>query len=441
MRPTVELLAYQPAVCNDRSTNLQLLVRLRAPQPRRGSHRPCLNVGLAIDHSGSMNGLPLQRALQAGEHLITRLEETDYLSLVAFNSGVSVLSGCGMVGPDPRSLIIELLRLQACGGTALHQGWLEGCHQTEKGAGIGKLSRVLLLSDGEANQGLTNPARIAAQVAEWQRRGITTSTIGLGEGYNEDLLSAMARAGNGSFYHVRTPEDIVSTFQVELQGMALTFGQAVSLGIEARNGVELLRVINPLDMTRSGRWCLADLVHGCPIDVVLEFLVPEMAAEVDLCDFRLAWTEVATGQRHSLHETLRLPVVPHGQLSEFPVNEEVAQKRALQISARIMRDAIDLLDRQDRTAATKALNFGLHVLAEAGRAPELDDASKQFQRLLSDLERGAVGSARKEARFYSGSVSLGSVMISSGIREFMALPPEQRTPEKMQELMGIPKSE
>lgn len=441
MRPTVELLAYQPAVCSDRSTTLQLLVRLRAPQPQGGLPRPCLNVGLAIDHSGSMTGLPLQRALQAGEHLITRLQATDYLSLVAFNTGVSVLSGCGLVGPDPRSLIIDLLRLQACGGTALHQGWLEGCHQAQKGAATGRLSRVLLLSDGEANQGLTDSTRIASQVAQWQRRGITTSTIGLGEGYNEDLLSAMARAGNGSFYHVRTPEDIVSTFQVELHSMASTFGQAVSLGVQARNGVELLRVINPLDMTRSGRLCLADLVHGCPIDVVLEFLVPEMAAEVELCDFRLAWTEVATGQRQSLHETLRLPVVPHGQLSEFPVNEEVARKRALQLSARIMSEAIDLLDRQDRAAATKALNFGLHLLSEAGQAPELDDASKQFRRLLSNLAQGAVGSARKEAKFYSSSVSLGSVAISSGIREFMALPPEQRTPEKMQELMGIPKSE
>ena len=261
--------------------------------------------------------------------------------------------------------------------------------------------------------------------------------VGIFQGRHLDLLSAMARAGNGSFYHVRTPQDIVSTFQVELQGMVSTYGQAVSLGVEPRNGVELLRVVNPLDTTPGGRYQVADLVHGCPIDVVIELLVPALKGQLDLCEFRLAWTELETGERHHSRHSLRLPVVPRGQLSEFPLDLEVARKGALQASARCMREVIELLDRQDRDHAGKALRFGLQILSEAGPHPELEDAARQFQRLLADLERGAVASMRKEARSYSGSLSLGSVVFNTGFREFMALPAHERTPEKLNELMGF----
>jgi Ca-activated chloride channel family protein len=436
MTPNVQLMAYQPAVCSDRSTTVQLLVRLRAPKVDVRK-KPCLNVGLCIDRSGSMSGQPMQRALEAGSHLVQRLEPSDYISVVGFDNVVEVPTNCRQVGLDPGSILDRMRSLTARGGTALHQGWLESCSQVDKGAANGRLSRVLLLSDGQANEGLVDPIRIAAQVADWQRKGISTSTIGLGQGYNEDLLAKMARAGNGSFYNVQTPEDIISTFQVELHGMFSTFGQAVSLGVEPAEGVELLQVVNPLERTEKGRLKLADLVHGSPIDIVMELLVPALSGAQDLCRFRLAWTDVQTGERQQTHHELRLPVVPHGQLSEFPLNHEVAQKRALQMAARILMEAVEAIDRRDTTAATSALKFGLHVVSEAGFSPELDDMARQLKALLKSLEIGAVGAVRKQASFYSSSTSLGSIALSGGIREFMALPAEERTPEKLQELMGV----
>jgi Ca-activated chloride channel family protein len=434
MQPNVELLAYQPAACSDRSTTLTLLVRLRAPRVEM-RRKPCLNVGLCIDRSGSMSGLPMQRALEAGKHLVQSLDPTDYVSVVAFDSSVEVPTQCRQVGLDSRPIVDRLQALFARGGTALHQGWVESCRQVDRGVANGRLSRVLLLSDGQANVGLVDTQRIAAQVADWQRRGISTTTIGLGEGYNEDLLSAMARAGNGNFYNVRTPEDIASTFEVEMHGMFSTFGQAVSLGVEAQSGVEVLQVVNPLERTEKGRYKLADLVHGNPIDVVLELLVPAMLTEHDLCRFRLAYTDVQTGQRHHTHHTLRLPVVPAGQLSEFPLNPEVLQKRALQLSARTLQKAVALIDLNDTVGAKAALQSGLDLLSQAGTSAELADTANQLRQLLQSLERGAVGSVRKQATYYSGSVSLSSISLSGGIREFMALPAEERTPEKLNELM------
>lgn len=432
MKPHVELLAHQPAVCRERATTVQLLIRVNAPPPKQ-RQRPPLNIGLAIDRSGSMGGTPMERAIQAAVHVVERLRPNDLISVVSFDSQVDVLTPCQPVG-NVRAIVKSLQALTARGGTNLHGGWSEACEQVSRRLGQGRLSRVLLLSDGGANEGLSDPLRLAQEAAGWQRRGVTTTTIGLGSGYNEDLMASMARAGNGSFYHVQTPADIVSTFQVELLGMLSTFGQAVSLGIQPAPGVELIRVVNVLEQTEKGRLKLADLVHGCPLEVVVELLVAAHAQEKDLCRFRLAWTDLEHDRRCRLVCPLRLPLVPQGQLSEFPVNAEVAQKRALKLSARHLLEAMGYIDRRDRPGARAALQAGLDLVKEAQPCPELSDMVGQFQRLLQQLDGGDTGSVRKAACFSSSSVSLGSISMSRAVRQFMELPPEQRTPERFEEL-------
>lgn len=432
MTPRIQLLALQPAVCQDSSTTVQLLVRLRAPKPD-AAQRPPLNLGVSIDRSGSMNGLPLERAKEAAAHLVQQLQEVDCISLVAFDSVVEVLAPFQRArGRQP--ILSSLSALCARGGTNLFQGWQESCRQVAEGLQGRRLNRVILLSDGGANEGVVHPLRIAEEVARWQSRGITTTTIGLGQGYNEDLLSAMAKAGNGNFYHVQTPEDIESTFQVEMLGLSATFGQAVSLGITPEEGVEVTRVYNVLDETPHGRLKVADLVHGCPVEVVIELQVAPQSEERDLCRFRLAWNDVETQNRQSTEVRLRLPVVPRGQLSEFPLNLEVAQKRALKLSARLLSDAITKIDQKDRGVARQALQSALDVLGEAPDCADIELARTQLQTLLQQLENGDFSGARKSATYSSSYSSMGSVVMHGWVRAFIALPPDQRTPEKAEEL-------
>lgn len=436
MQPIVTLLAHRPAVCTDRSTTLQLLVTVRAPMAA-SDKPPTLNLGLCIDRSGSMEGVAMQRALDAARHLVRQLQATDYINIVAFDSVVEVAASCRVVGKDTRPLEKRLGEITARGCTALHQGWLESACQTNSGAARGRLNRVLLLSDGQANEGLIDPFRIASQVADWHRRGVSTTTIGLGEGYNEDLLCKMARAGNGNFYHVRTPQEIVSTFSMELRGMFSTYGQAVSMKIAPKGGVELLRVVNPLEPEADGSLSLADLVYGAPIELVFEFLVPEVAAEQELCRFDLSWTNVHTGERFTTEHALTLPAVPHGQLSEFPLHPEVAHKRLLQQSARLLEKAVHQIAEHDIDGAGKTIRFGLEALEEAqGEGDrQLEDAAVQFRQLLASLARGASNDARKQATFYSSVVSSSSLILTGPMRDFLALPVEQRTEEKLRELI------
>lgn len=435
MKPIISCQAYRPAVCSDRSTTVQVLIRVATP-PVQNQKRPPLNLGLAIDTSGSMSGEPIQRASQASVHLVQSLRPSDSIAAVSFSSHAQVVSPTAEVR-NQSTIIKQLSSLQAMGGTDLYQGWVEASHQVFQSAQARRVNRVILLSDGQANQGLTDPDRIAWQVAEWRSKGITTTTVGLGLDYNEDLLAQMATAGGGNFFHIPDPASIGPLFQVELHGLCSTFGRAVTLGIEALDGVELLRVFNPLQRTQSGHLGLADLVHGCPLELVVELRVEASSDRAkELCCLDLAWTSVETGRKRRLKDAFTLPVVPHGQLIEFPLCDEVMQKRALQLAAQKLREAVVQIDAHNHEKAREVLQIGLDTLNEATPSSEIENHKQKLRRLQEDLVRGATRSVRKEATYASRSVSYSSINLSGGVQKFLALPAAERTPEKLRELMG-----
>ena len=88
-----------------------------------------------------------------------------------------------------------------------------------------ELSRVLLLSDGQANEGLTNAGTIAAKVEGLTQRGIRTSAFGLGSGFDEDLMGAIAAAGDGTLAQIEPPKQLADLYATEVQGLASTIGR------------------------------------------------------------------------------------------------------------------------------------------------------------------------------------------------------------------------
>src|SRR5262249_38043155 len=173
----------------------------------------------------------------------------------------------------------------------------------------GGLNRVLLLSDGLANVGETNADVIATGVKKWSQRGVSSTAMGVGNDYNEDLLEAIARSGDGNYYYIASPRQLPDIFQTELQGLLLTAGTKVSLGIEPQNGVTVTDVLNDLDKTEFGRLKLSNLIGGLPIEGVVGLSVPPLAQPAELCRFRLAWDVPGSEGRQMLGAALVLPPV------------------------------------------------------------------------------------------------------------------------------------
>ncbi|MCI0571101.1 MAG: VWA domain-containing protein, partial [Myxococcaceae bacterium] len=229
--PRIECVPLFPAVASDRSTVLDVLVRITPPELERKGERLPLNLALVIDRSGSMAGEKLAFAQQAARHAVGLLEGRDRLSLVVFDDEVETLV-VGGTASEQKALLAAIEGIDTRGSTALHAGWHQGSRHVAAGRAPGQLDRVILLSDGQANRGETNPDAIAAHVRRMAVEGVSTTTMGEGLDYNEDLLEAMARAGDGDYHFIESPAQLPDIFAAELHGLMATFGRAVSLGVE-----------------------------------------------------------------------------------------------------------------------------------------------------------------------------------------------------------------
>ena len=175
-----------------------LRVEVVAPRPARGA---ALSLGLVLDRSGSMAGAKLNLAREGAIRAIRSLGADDRLSVVAYNDEVHVLFGSAAAEePAKRAAEQHLRQLWSGGNTDLCGGWLRGCEQVGLGLEDGRLGRCLLLTDGLANYGITDRPTIVGHAAELRRRGVTTSTLGVGRDFDEVLLREMAEAGGGNFY-------------------------------------------------------------------------------------------------------------------------------------------------------------------------------------------------------------------------------------------------
>lgn len=256
---------------------VEVLVRIQAPDAPSGhaSVRPPQALALVIDRSGSMQGRPLAEARRCAEYVVGKLRPTDAVSLVQFDNRVQRLWPAVPLG-DGAPLRAAITGIHAGGNTNLHGGWHEGAQSLADGpaGGVGAgLKRVILLSDGQANEGLTDAAAIAAQCAEWAARGVTTSTYGLGNSFNEELMVAMARAGGGNHYYGDTAEDLMDPFQQELELLGNLCLRDLRLSASAPDGIEV-QMVNGLPPAEGGGWRVPDLAWGAEAWAVLRVKVP-----------------------------------------------------------------------------------------------------------------------------------------------------------------------
>jgi Ca-activated chloride channel homolog len=279
--------------------------------------------------------------------------------------------------------------------TALHEGWVKGGVQVSEYLNSEHLNRVILLSDGLANQGETNPDVIASDVKGLAKRGVSTTTIGIGDDYNEDLLEGMARSGDGNYYYIRSPQQLPTIFSQELEGLMGTIGTGVTLGIEPQAGVEVAEVLNDLTVNSKGRFQLSNLVVGCPIDVVVRLKVPAIDRETDLCYFRLAWNSPDLQERQKIRVGLRLQAVSAAELEEFPFSLEVRQQTALMMAARAKKEAVQFVDLGEYDRASQLLQETRRQLLDNPDLPMSAPEAAALADLDENLKRREISKYRK----------------------------------------------
>ncbi|WP_439813781.1 vWA domain-containing protein [Zavarzinia sp. CC-PAN008] len=208
---------------------------------------PPLNLALSIDVSGSMSGDKLDAARRAATAVAQAMGERDRLSVVAFDDTVRVLlDGAHMDRRGRDSACAAIASLQVGGSTALFDGWMTGAERVAVAmlAAPQATHRVLLLSDGQANVGIVDRGEIATHAGALLDRGIVTSTVGIGDGYDELLMGALAEAGGGSLHDAATTAEIGELVLGEFRGGRSTLVERVALRLDVPAHVQA-EVVGP----------------------------------------------------------------------------------------------------------------------------------------------------------------------------------------------------
>jgi hypothetical protein len=258
-------------------SNRFLLASLTAPDAPRREQRAPVTLAFVLDRSGSMGGRKLELAKVAVEAAIGRLRPEDHFAIVAYDDVVEVVAESTAATDEARRTAIDrLARIEARSRTNLSDGWLRGCEQVATALARDGVNRCLLLTDGLANLGITDPAELERQAGELRQRGISTTTFGVGDDFDEFLLGAMAVAGGGHFYFIADEQQIPTFIADEVGETLEVVAHDVALEIVVPPAVDV-EALTPLPLVRgteTASIALGDLVSRQQVELVVRLNFP-----------------------------------------------------------------------------------------------------------------------------------------------------------------------
>jgi Ca-activated chloride channel homolog len=254
-----------------------VVAEITAPPAAGEYRRPHVNVGFVLDRSGSMGGQKISLAKAALREGIERLSSDDRFSVVVYDNVIDLVAPVRAATPDAKSEAIRALdRIDARGNTNLSGGWLRGAEQVALALDPSAVNRVLLLTDGLANEGITDRDELIRHASELRARGIHTSTFGVGSDFDERLLGSMADAGGGAFRFIDKPERIPELIRSEVGELLEVTARSAALRMAGPDGIRFEPLSSfAFDRTlRDGTLHLGDMVADQVLRVIVAISFP-----------------------------------------------------------------------------------------------------------------------------------------------------------------------
>lgn len=342
------------------ASKVDLLVSFRGEAPAASARRG-LNLSLVIDRSGSMAGAPLKHALQASRDLVERMGPEDWISIVAYDDNATTVLAPQQV-KDKAAIGAALSRVNAAGCTNLTGGWMQGVAHVKGQQRQERINRVLVLTDGQANVGLTDPKQILAKVKETMATGITTTTLGFGTHFNEDLLIGMAGAGEGHFYFIQSPDEAEGVFGIEMEGLSSVAAQNLVVTIQPAPSVKVASVLNRYRFEARGQHVevgLGEVYTTEERQLAMELSVDAGAqpGSVQLVTLAYKYQSLVDGALKDFSGELAVPVTLGSEEEANALSADknvLAQTNRLRI-AKVKDRAVELADGGDYKGASQQL--------------------------------------------------------------------------------------
>ncbi len=371
---------------------------------REDAKRTPVNLSIVIDRSSSMSGDKIAKAREAALLVLERLSTNDILSIVAYDSGVEVLVPATKV-TDREMIETKIRRIRPRGSTALFAGVSRGIEEVRKFLDDGRVNRVILLSDGQANVGPSSPNELGRLGAAAGKEGIAVTTIGLGLGYNEDLMAQLARRSDGNHAFAENGEALVKIFGYELGDVLSVVAQELSMTVKLAEGIRPVRVLN-----RDGE------IHGQEVVLglnqlyakqekffLLEVEVGPHAAGTNLAaaDVTLSFANMQSGKTERASDSVQLSFTRSKSEVARAENRAVMVAAVESIAVAQNREAVALRDQGKVQEAEKVLrdNAGwLQKEAVKYKSKRLDSYSKSNMDDAKNLDGQSWNKRRKAMR-------------------------------------------
>lgn len=330
--------------------HISVLIDLVAPARATAAPRPPATLQVVLDRSGSMADGRLAAAAAGLRALVDRLDPTDNFGLVTFDDTVEVVVPAGPL-TDRAGVTRAIAAIPPGGMTDLGGGLLRGMQEARRVKGDAGATLVLL-SDGQANRGITAHDDLERVAAMGRAAGVTVSTIGIGLGYDEELMAAVARGGAGDAAFAEEPDAAGAALAAQVDGLLEQVVQAANLVVRPAGAVTSVRLVNdlPASLIPGGFMVeLGDFHSGEERRLLLEIDVPAMAAlgVAQVCELTLQWVDVATLDSHTVTVPISVNVVPGDQAAGRVPDATVRTELGFQRAQRAKREAADALRRGD----------------------------------------------------------------------------------------------
>lgn len=376
--------------------NVYLYVDLKTGKIESAGERSPMNIAVVIDKSGSMaEKNKLEFVKKAVDYIVEQSGSDDYVSVVTYDDYVNVLQRSQIIY-DKKELLDRIDRIKPDGFTNLSGGMFEGYDQVEDSYSRGYVNRVLLLSDGLTNRGITDREELTMKVREKNRKdGITLSTFGVGNDFNENLMADIADYGKGNYYYIKNSSDIPEIFASELKGIRNLVGQGTKIKIKfPQKYLSLNKVfgypyeVSGDDIVIDFKDVFAEQTKG----VLIKFNVKRKIDTKLTFESELTYQDVTSDFRQVTERTEN-SLQPAGNMDDYSknMNDEVKQNVAVFEANDLMENALREADNGNYDKARGLIKDARGYMDDqlqttTAPSPEMNRQSKNIDKYGEDLE-------------------------------------------------------
>lgn len=374
---------------------------------RANTERSPVNLTLVIDRSGSMNGVRILKARQMAMMVVDTLGPQDILSIVVFNNTVEVVVPPTKVTDKTQLKKIIYSQLLAKGGTALYAGVEQGIHEVSSYLNPDQVNRIILLSDGAANIGPSSVEALSELARQASSKGISISTMGLGQGYNENLLTAIALHSDGNHFFIENITNMEDVFAREIGDVMSVVAQDVTVKVTLSDDTKLIRFLGREGVVSGNAitFKVNRLLSGLDKYVLLEILPKKgihdeqkLLAEVDI-----RYKNLITNHSDHLKDKVMVRYSHSKREIKQMRNESVVVDYALQKATLESEVAIRLLDEGKMDEAKSKIHQNIEDLKMLKALPQeekdkVKESVTQYEKQLEMLETKNKNVSRKSLK-------------------------------------------